>query len=296
MRSLRPVALVACYLTLCAPAGLLAAEAAGTSDEQAQQDAQRQIPFDKLDADARRKVEAVLSDVTLFRRLPMQVFRCDPDLFLFMTTHPDVTVNLWQVLELSQISATRTGKTTFRADDGAGTESDIQYLHTSHDTQLIYAVGNYKGPLFGTPIRGGCLLLLKTGYIREPDGYYYITARLDVFFRVDNVGVSLLTRTLQPLVSDSADKNVKESAAFLQNLSRAAEMNPDYMQHLSTRLSKVRPEDRRRFAELTAQTAERASRLGVRKASHLSEDEPDSVPPRVERQRATIPPPTRVQR
>ena len=97
----------------------------GTSDERAQQDARRQIDqlarTNKLSADARRKADAVLSSVTLYRRLPTQVIRCDPDLYHFMTTRPDVTVNLWQVLDLSNIRLTRTGETTFHADDSAGT-------------------------------------------------------------------------------------------------------------------------------------------------------------------------------
>jgi hypothetical protein len=289
MRKFVGLALV--FNLLCfAPASALAAEVTGASDEQTEQDARRQIPYDKLDAEARRKVDAVLTDVTLFRRLPTQVFRCDPDLFLFMTTHPDVTVNIWQVLDLSQISLVRTGRNTFHADDGAGTQTDLQFLHTGHDTQVVYAVGNYKGPLFGQPIRGGCLLVLKTGYIREPDGCYYVTARMDVFFRVDHLGVNLLTRTLRPLVNESADKNFKESTAFMRNLCSAAELNPDFMQRLSGRLTKVRAEDRQRFAELAALVAQRASRNGVRKASRLNEEE--SVPLTQLSQTQMVPPPT----
>jgi hypothetical protein len=243
----------------------------GTSDERAQQDARRQIPFHKLSPDARRKADAVLSHVTIYRRLPTQVIRCDPDLFHFMTTRPDVTVNIWQVLDLSNIRVARTGEATFHADDNAGTKSDLQFLYATRDTLLIYAVGSYQGPLFISPLRGGALLLLKTGYIRDPSGNHYITARLDAFFRVDNFGVDLVARTLQPLVNDNADKNFREAAMFLRSLSRAAEVDPGYIERLSHKLTNVRATDRERFAELAHQAAQRAARNSIRKASHTEE-------------------------
>lgn len=279
---------VACWTVVCGVGmwfgmhgfAIAAEPASGTSDESAQKDARQQLPVDKLTADARRKVDAVLSSVTLFRRLPVQVIRCDPDLYQFMTTRPDVTVNIWQVLDLSNIRLTRTGEATFRADDAAGTQSDVQFLHVSPDTLLVYAVGTYQGPLFVSPIRGGALLLLKTGYIRERDGQCYVTTRLDAFFRVDSVAADLLTRTLQPLVNDTADKNFQQAAQFMHNLSRAAERDPDYMDRLSRKLTSVSDADRKRFAELTLQAAERAAEVRVRKASHMSEvgDEPTSGP------------------
>ena len=115
------------------------------------------------------------------------------------------------------------------------------------------------------------MLLLKTGYIREPDGRYYITVRLDAFIRIDHIGAGLLTRTFRPLVNKAADKNFRDSVAFLGNLSASAQRKPALMQRLSEKLTKVHPEDRRRFAELTAQAAKKADRIRMRNAAHVSD-------------------------
>jgi hypothetical protein len=282
---------IALVCSLTAFTGLARANppTSGTSDDEAQQDARRQIPYDKLSADACRKVDAVLSSVTLYRRLPTQIIRCDPDLFHFMTTRPDVTVNIWQVLDLSNIRLSRTGESTFRADDSAGTKSDVQFLYATRDTLLIYAVGTYQGPLFVAPIRGGALLLLKTGYIREQNGQSYVTTRLDAFFRVENLGADLLTRTLRPLVNDNADKNFHEAALFLRNLSRAAEVDPEYMDRLSRKLTNVSDADRQRFAELALQAAERAVRVNIRKASHVADSSAETPAEHEMDSRATRP-------
>jgi hypothetical protein len=144
-----------------------------------------------------------------------------------------------------------------------------------------------------SPIRGGALLLLKTGHFRDSSGQHYVTCRLDAFFRVDSFGADLLTRTLGPLVSDNADKNFAQAAMFLRNLCRAAEVDPEYMHRLSRKLTNVSQADRERFSELTAKIGQRAARGRIHKASHTqwtegapeeasedSADVPTAIPPR----------------
>ena len=38
--------------------------------------------------EAIQKVDAVLANVALFRRMPVRVIPCDPDLYLFLVRHP----------------------------------------------------------------------------------------------------------------------------------------------------------------------------------------------------------------
>src|SRR5262245_27369560 len=97
---------------LCiAPAGVAqAAKPLGASTSRAARaEAMRAIPQDKLDETARRKVSYVLSDISIYRRMPTQVIRCDPDLYVFMVNHPHIAVNMWEVLEVSQLSLEPTG-------------------------------------------------------------------------------------------------------------------------------------------------------------------------------------------
>ena len=223
------------------------------------EDALRSIPYERLDASGQAKVSAVLSNISMFRRMPTQVTRCDPDLYLFMINHPDVTVNLWQVLNVTQIQLDQTGPDTFRADDGQGTKGEVQFLYRSHDLHVIYAVGTHEGSMFQKPVRGSCLLVLKTGYSREPDGGYYITSQLDTFFNLEHVGLDLLTKTFHPLVGRAADYNFIESAGFLGTLTRTGETRPAAMQQLALRLTRVQPEQREQFAQLMAAIPQKAA-------------------------------------
>lgn len=230
-----------------------------TSSRAAREDALRSIPYNKLPPESQAKVNAVLANVSMYRRMPTQVTRCDPDLYLFMVNHPDVTVNLWQVLDVTSIQLQQTGPQTFRANDGQGTKGDVEFLYRSQDLNLVYATGTYEGPLFANPVRGSCLLVLKSGYQRDADGQDYVVSQLDVFFNLDHVGLDLLTKTVHPLVGKSADYNFIESANFLATLTRTGELKPAAMQQLAGKLTRISPQNRDEFAQLMAALPQKAA-------------------------------------
>lgn len=230
----------------------------GSSSREAREDALRQIPYRALDGDGRRKVDAVLENVTVFRRMPTQSIMCDPDLYLFMVRHPDVIVDLWRALGISNVSLLRTGPQTFHGRDTEGSMTDIQFLYSTSDTHVIYAVGTYAGGVFTKPVQGGCLLLLKSVYGRDAQGKVQVTSRLDAFFRVDHTGVELMAKTFQPLIGKSADTNFMEATRFFNQLARVAESRPEMLESWSHRLTNVAAEDRAEFSRVVVNSARRA--------------------------------------
>ncbi len=217
------------------------------------------IPRDKMTQEAIQKVDAVLANVALFRRMPVRVIPCDPDLYLFLVRHPDVVVNIWDVLKLSKLDMQQTGPFTFDVADNAGTAGSVTYLYQSADTHVIFSEGCYEGPMMAKPVTGRTLVVLKTGYAREPDGRYYITSRLDAFMQVDHQAVEWVTKTLQPLVGKVADVNYTQTLAFVGSLSKTAEVDPEGMLRLAKRLTKVNPEARLQFAMISNSIALKAN-------------------------------------
>jgi hypothetical protein len=112
--------------------------------------------------------------------------------------------------------------------------------------------------LFHRPLRGRCVLLLKSNYSKSDTERWQITNRLDVFLQVDNMAVDAVTRTLHPLVGKSADLNFVQTTEFLERISRTSEENGPGMQRLAQRLSHVEPDIRSQFAELTQEIHGRA--------------------------------------
>lgn len=237
-----------------------------SSSRAVQEEAQQSLPCEKLDADSRAKVNAVLSNVSLFRRLPVRVIQCDPDFYLLLVRHPDIVVNIWRLLGVTRMSLEQTGPCTFRVTDGTGTVGTLEYLYRSPDTEVVYAEGSYEGPLFGKKIHCKTLAILKSGYVLEADGRSYIISRLDTFMNVENLGAEILTKTFQPLVCRAADINFTQTAGFVGSLSRHRGAQPNRVERLSGKLVRVPADVRQEFAQATERVAQRAAALPERTA------------------------------
>jgi hypothetical protein len=257
-RAIGAAAVCACF-GFASGAARAAQPTAATSSREARDDAARAIPYAKLDREARAKVSRVLSATTIYRRLPSQSIECDPNLYLFLIERPDLVVNIWEALGISEVSVERLSDRAFSANDKAGTLGRMEFLHRSPALHLVYAEGSYDGPLFGRTIKGKTLLVLRSQYFRSADGRQFVRCRLDAFLHVENVGVGMLAKTLQPLVGVAADHNFRETANFLAGVSRAAEVNYAGMQRMAEKLNNVDETDREQFVALTEQLAIRAA-------------------------------------
>ncbi len=112
---------------------------------------------------------------------------------------------------------------------------------------------------FLAPCAARWLRCLKTAAIRETNGRYYVTARLDTFLHVDNVGVEIIAKMFQGWLGHTIDHNFGEAVAFLGSVSHAAENNPQGMHRLAAKLNHVDPHHRQQFVALTDQVAEKMS-------------------------------------
>jgi hypothetical protein len=230
-----------------------------TSSREAREEVLRRLSKAELSREDRAKVNGILGATTIYRRLPSQMIECDPHLYVFLVEHPDLVVNIWEALGISEVQVEQIGEGLYSANDKAGTVGRMQFLHASPDMHVVYAEGSYEGPLFGRPIKGQSLLVLETRYFRNTSGRHFIRCRMDAFLHVENVGVGVLAKTLQPLVGAAADHNFRETTAFLAGVSRAAEVNYAGMQRMAEKLNRVAEADREQFASLTEQLAIRAA-------------------------------------
>jgi hypothetical protein len=256
----------------------------GSSSREARDEAMRAIPYTQLDRNSRIKVGAVLANTTIFRRLPVETIECDPTLFVFLIEHPDVVVNMWEALGVSEVELLRAGDSVFDASDKAGTRGRIEYLYHGPQLHLVYADGTYTGSLFARPVRGRCVLLLRSSYSKTSDGRPIVRCNIDAFLHLENIGASVLAKTFQPLVTTSADHNFRETTAFLASVHRAAESNYSGMQRLTEKLTNVDDEHRRELADITTQLAVRAALAETKPptaGSSRSSTATRSAPPRV---------------
>ncbi len=218
----------------------------------ARDEAVREMPLHMLAEPVRSKVRAVVEKPTLYRRMPSQVFPCDPDLYLFLVRYPEVIVNMWQLMGITRVKVQRTGPFLFDASDGAGTTSSVELVYGTREQHLLLAEGFYDGPLVPRRVTGRCVLLLSTGYTQDVQHRHTVEHRLDVFVQIDNLGVEVIAKTLHPLLGKTADNNFAESTKFLSQVFRVVERNGPGVQRLAARLNSVDPAVREKFAQLAS--------------------------------------------
>ncbi len=242
----------------------------GISSAAARASAVQSIPFDKLDAASRSKINTVLNNASIYRRMPTRTVNCDPDLYLFLVRHPDVVVNIWEILGVAQMQLRQSDVDSFHINEAEGTAASMEYLYHSSNQQIIYGKWTYTGPLLARKINGHCLAMLRSSYAKEANGKYYITAQMDGFISVDTGGAELIARTLQPLMVKNVDNNFIQTVAFLGSLSKTAEVNPQGMVRLADRLTHVQPVTRQQLGDVVNSVAQRSTAIAGNSASPAS--------------------------
>lgn len=244
-----------------------AAEEKAISTREAREEAVRAIPWDKLNDETQRKLRSVVESPSIYRRMPKRTVDCDTSLYLFLLRNPEIVVNMWQVMGVSNMTAQRTGAYTWKGNDGAGTQCDVELVFGTSELHIVYGEGFYEGSLFKRKMSGRCMLLLRSGFDEDPRSR--VVSLLDVFLTVDNAGLDLIAKTLSPLVGSTADSNFAETTKFLSRVSHTAEQNGPGLERMCGKLSRVEPQVREQFADLTGQIYQRAT-LGAAAASQPS--------------------------
>ena len=240
----------------------------GSSSHAARNEAVRAIPWRELTPDSRRAAQFVVKNASIYRRLPTRIIDCDPDMFNFLFQHPEVVIDVWRVMGISQVTiakmpaGTRFGGSAYRGTDGAGTNGVIRVLFTQwgedgQNVAVVFADGSYHGKPFAAELKAQSLLFVRWSAIQETNGRYYVTVRVDSFVRLDQIGVELVAKTVQPWIAKTADRNFIETLTFVSNFSRTAEKNPQGMQRLANRLASLDEPTRNELVALCFRTAER---------------------------------------
>ena len=243
------VALLACGTLWSSSASALAQQPSSfLANRRMRDEAVRSVPIDQIDQRLRAKLSDIVTRPSIYRRLPVQTVDCDPDMFLFLVRYPEVIVNIWRLMDVTKVQLTRTGPTKFDAVDGAGTVTSVELVYGTPNVHVFYAEGYYEGKMLRKRITGSCVILMRSVYGNQ-NGRTQVTNTLDVFARLDNAGVELLAKTLNPLVGRAADFNFVETSKFVGQVSKASESNGPGMQRLAANLTTVDPAVRQAFAQ-----------------------------------------------
>ena len=233
----------------------------GSSSRESREQALRSIPLGSLTPQAVAKLRPVLDDPTIFRRMPVQTIVCDPEMFTFIVRYPEVLVEIWQLMGMTRVTIERKGPFSFAGEDGAGTTCRCELVLGSEKLHIYYTEGDYEGGLINRKLDGRCICVIHSQPALGENGQALVTASMDIFLKLDNIGADLIAKTISPLVVKTADYNYIESLRFVSQLSTAAQRNPQAVEQLAAKLEGLRPDVRNRFVEVAQNSAIRRDRL-----------------------------------
>ncbi|MEL6898413.1 MAG: hypothetical protein AAFP90_20140, partial [Planctomycetota bacterium] len=176
----------------------------GGKTAQQKQQAIASIPFQQLNPAAVQKLRGIIDRPTIYRRLPTETVRCDPGMYVFLVRQPEILVSIWELMEITKVAAKRVGPFQISADDGAGTTCDIDLVYGDANTHIYVANGQYDGALVTSPLTGRGVFILRSEYRRLPDGSSAVTAHMDCFLQLKNLGADLVARTLSGVIGSTA--------------------------------------------------------------------------------------------
>jgi hypothetical protein len=185
-------------------------------------------------------------------------------MFAFLIEYPEVVIDVWRLMGISRVTLDKLPDGAYRGTDGAGTTGTVRYVHTNFGPDakilaVVYADGAYDGKPFVSTLKAQSVLLLRSSAVQEENGRHYITVRVDSFVHVEQMGIELVAKTVQPWLNRIADQNFIETLSFVSNFSRTAEKNPQGMQRLSTRLPSIDDPTRKELVQLCFRAAERCA-------------------------------------
>jgi hypothetical protein len=253
-----------------------AESSAASTSQEARADAIRNIPFQRIAPEYRRSIRNVLDDTSVYRRLPTVTIDCYPPLFTFMAQNPEVLVQIWRQLGISNVDMVRTGDNTFRLSDNVGTVGHMTIVDQQCDDQaqnriVMVADGAYEGKPFKNPVTADCVLLLRSGSVKETNGRQYVAARLDTFVRIDRASLELFAKVVHPLVGKTADRNFADTIHFIGNMSLASATRPATIERLTNSLPQVSPTRKSQLVGITYACGEHAPELKEARLARAAE-------------------------
>tara|TARA_R110002072_G_scaffold13481_3_gene56994 strand:- start:66849 stop:67868 length:1020 start_codon:yes stop_codon:yes gene_type:complete len=226
--------------------------ARGSSSRSTLHDALERLPLDELTGEQRRRVNEVLENRSMFRRLPAISIDADPEVYNHLTHNPESVVGIWRVLGISKFTMQQTGPTEWYGDAGDGSTGTIDVLSRSPNRHLLLCTGKYKSPLLARPIEATAVMHLQTQYVQGEDLQPKVVHGLDLFVMFPSNTVDTVARVIAPVSHLIADRNFRELSLFVRFMNVAMERQPGWVEQTIQRIDGIDREQRIELMKVSA--------------------------------------------
>jgi hypothetical protein len=202
-------------------------------------EAKELIPWKALDEKNRARINEVVDHATVYHRSPSEVFVCKPELYLLLLHEPVMTLELWRALGGSTATLECIGPGQFQGADGHVSTGKWEFAYRTPELTVIYADGQYRGPLLGNTLETRSVLVLRTAYFQERDGKFYIKHQLDGYVKAEAGNLKPVARALKPVFQKSVENTMQESLWFVSLMCRYVQHDPQTIANIVQESDKI---------------------------------------------------------
>jgi hypothetical protein len=224
------------------------------------QESLKNLPWNDLSSSAQAKIKQVVSGAPLYRRLPQQTIYADPEIYHFLIQHPDVVVGFWEQLGATQLSLREVRENYYVLKESGGTAAAIEVLHRTNDICVVYARGEYRGPLLAKPYQGDVVVILRTQFMRDDSHEPMVVCDLDAFVQINSLGADVLAKLFYTSLGKIADSNFEVTASFIEQVSKAATRSSLALKSTAEEITTIRQGVYEEFCDVVDRAAIRFSR------------------------------------
>jgi hypothetical protein len=169
-------------------------------------------------------------------------------------------IGFWEQLGATQISLREVRENRYVLKEMTDTTASVEVLHRTNDVCIVYAKGEYRGPLLAKSYQGEVILVLRTQLSRDETNEPMVVCDLDAIIQINSLGADVLAKLLFASLTKIADNNFEISASFVSQISKAASRNTAALKATAEEITSVRQEVCSDFCDIVDRAAIRYAR------------------------------------
>jgi hypothetical protein len=236
---------------------------AGSSATSLRKQAAGDIPLHQVRDVDRERVQKILKETSLYRRLPTLTYEVEPEVHRFFVQQPDVAVSTWRAMEISKFELQEVKPNVYHADARDGSVGTIEVLYRTAEDTLILCEGAFKSPVVSKPIQSRAIMRVQASFAEQPSGRTICTQTCDIFVEFPSHTVETIAKIIAPVSYHIADRNFKQITLYVRMMSLMMCRQPSWVEELTKKMDGV-PDSRKTemlgiceacFARTTSQAA-----------------------------------------
>jgi hypothetical protein len=189
--------------------------------------AQRRFPRGLVAGPDADRVFRVVDRPYLYCRGPVEVLKCQPELFTWLVDHPQWVAVFWRTLGMPVWSVEPTAD-GFVCRDGDDISVRFYRVCECPELRVFYCEGHSRGVLPATTMSVQLVLVYRYRFVRETDRRYYAVQQLEAFVSADNLAMQSLLRLGRSAWESTLERCLLELSLYFSAVCRLIERYPGW--------------------------------------------------------------------